>query len=397
MDPVKNPYAPGAGTQPPELAGRNELRETVRIDLERVRAGRTTKSVLLVGLRGVGKTVLLDRLRADAESSGIHTIRVEAPENRSLPAILAPQMRQALIRLSRNEKAKNLALRALRGLAGFAKALKIKFQDIEVGIDYDPEPGLADNGDLEHDLQALFEVVGAAAKEAETALAMFIDEMQYVEEEELAALITALHRTAQRGLPVILIGAGLPQLPGRMGQAKSYAERLFDFPPVGPLPTDAVRLAIVKPAAEQNVKINDDALDKIVKVTKGYPYFLQEWGKHAWDVADSSPITLSDVERATESAVAALDENFFRVRFDRLTPLEKRYLRAMAEIGPGPHRSGDIATQLNREVTSLAPTRGQLIAKGMIWSPNHGDTAFTVPLFDEYLKRIIPGKEWKVQ
>lgn len=395
MDPIKNPYAPGAGTPPPELAGRDELRETVRIALERVRAGRPTKSILMVGLRGVGKTVLLDRLRDDAEAVGIQTLRVEAPESRSLPAILAPQLRQALLRLSRNEQAKELAQRALRGLAGFARALKIKYQDIEVGLDFDPEPGLADNGDLEHDLQALLEVTGDAAKKAGTALVMFVDELQYVAEEELAALITALHRTAQRSLPVVLVGAGLPQLPGKMGRAKSYAERLFDFPQIGPLPRDAAQLAITKPALDQAVVVEEDALDRIIQETRGYPYFLQEWGKHAWDTADASPITLEDVERATASAVAALDESFFRVRFDRLTPLEKKYLRAMAELGPGPHRSGDIAEQLRRDVTSLGPTRSQLIVKGMIWSPSHGDTAFTVPLFNDFMKRIMPGDDWK--
>jgi GTPase SAR1 family protein len=394
MDPINNPYAPGAGTPPPELAGRDELRETVRIALARVRAGRPTKSVLMVGLRGVGKTVLLDRLREDAEAAGIQTLRVEAPEGRSLPAILAPQLRQALLRLSRNERAKEFAQRALRGLAGFAKALKVKYQDIEVGFDFEPEPGLADNGDLEHDLQALLEVTGAAAREAGTALALFVDELQYVKEDELAALITALHRTAQRNLPVVLVGAGLPQLPGKMGRAKSYAERLFDFPSIGPLSPDAARLAITKPAQDLGVNVEEDALDRIIQDTRGYPYFLQEWGKHAWDVADASPITLQDVEQATVSAIAALDESFFRVRFDRLTPLEKRYLRAMAELGPGPHRSGDIAEKMKRDVTSLGPTRGQLIGKGMIWSPSHGDTAFTVPLFDEFMKRSMPGDDW---
>jgi Cdc6-like AAA superfamily ATPase len=396
MDPIKNPYAPGAGTQPPELAGRNELRETVRIALERVRAGRPTKSILMVGLRGVGKTVLLDRLREDAESVGIQTLRVEAPESRSLPAILAPQLRHALLRLSRNEQAKEFAQRALRGLAGFAKALKVKYQDIEVGFDFEPEPGLADNGDLEHDLQALLEVTGSATRKAGTALALFVDELQYVVEDELAALITALHRTAQRSLPVVLVGAGLPQLPGKTGRAKSYAERLFDFPQIGPLPRDAARLAITKPANDLGVSINEDALDRIIQETRGYPYFLQEWGKHAWDAADASPITLQDVEQAAVSAIAALDESFFRVRFDRLTPLERKYLRAMAELGPGPHRSGDIADKLGRDVTSLGPTRSQLIVKGMIWSPSHGDTAFTVPLFDEYMKRIMPGSDWNL-
>ena len=395
MDPVTNPFAPGAGTPPPELAGRDDLRETVRIALERVRRGLPAKSILMVGLHGVGKTVLLDRMRDDAEAGGLHTIRVEAPESRSLPAILAPQLRLALIRLSRNEQAKELASRALRGLAGFAKALKIRYQDIEVGLDLEPEPGLADNGDLEHDLQALLEAVGAAARKAGTALVLFIDELQYVAEEQLAALITALHRCAQGKLPVVLVGAGLPQLRGQMGRAKSYAERLFDFPEIGPLIDEAARSAIEKPANAQGVAIDADALDGIVVQTRGYPYFLQEWGKHAWDVAAQSPITRADVDTASRAVVAALDESFFRVRLDRLAPTERRYLRAMAELGPGPHRSGDIADILGKKVTALGPTRNQLIAKGMVWSPSHGDTAFTVPLFDEFMRRIMPGDDWR--
>ena len=395
MDPVKNPFAPGAGAPPPELAGRDDIREAVRIALERIRIGRPAKSILVVGLRGVGKTVLLDRIRDDAEASGIHTLRIEAPEHRSLPAILAPQLRQALLRLSRNANAKDLAVRGLRALAGFAKALKVTYQDIEVGLDFDPEPGLADNGDLEHDLQALLEAAGVAAREAGTALAIFIDELQYVEEDQLAAMITALHRTAQRQLPVVLVGAGLPQLPGRMGRAKSYAERLFDFPEIGPLPSEAAERAIAKPVHDQGEEITQEALDQIGEVTQGYAYFLQEWGKHAWDAADESPITSADVNAASASAMAALDESFFRVRLDRLTPSEKRYLRAMAELGPGPHRSGDVADVLERKVTSLGPTRSQLIGKGMVWSPSHGDTAFTVPLFDEFMLRMMPGDDWR--
>jgi hypothetical protein len=395
MDPVRNPYAPGAGTKPPELAGRDALRETVRIAIARIRAGRPSKSILMVGLRGVGKTVLLDAMRDDAEAEGCITLRIEAPENRSLPAILAPQLRQALLRLSRSEKGKDLAQRALKGLAGFAKALKFKYSDIEVGLDHDPEPGLADNGDLEHDLQALFEAAGIAAKAADTALAIFIDELQYVKEEELAALITSLHRSAQRGLPIVLVGAGLPQLRGRMGEAKSYAERLFDFPEVGALSNEAASVAIVKPAEAEGVQVDPEALAAIVEETHGYPYFIQEWGKQAWQVADESPISLADVKEASKLAVADLDVSFFRVRFDRLTPGERRYLRAMAELGAGPHRSGDIAGVLKREVTGLGPTRNKLIGKGMIWSPNHGDTAFTVPLFHEFMRRIMPGDEWR--
>jgi len=394
MNPATNPFAPGAGTPPPELAGRDELLESVRITLVRVRAGRAAKSVLMIGLRGVGKTVLLDRMRDNAEAEGIHTLRMEAPESRSLPALLAPELRRSLLRLSRDERAKDLATRALRGLAGFARALKVKYQDIEVGIDFEPEPGLADNGDLEQDLQALLEAAGAAAREAGTALVLFVDELQYVEEEELAALIIALHRTAQRQLPVVLVGAGLPQLRGRMGRAKSYAERLFDFPEVGPLSPEAAELAIVKPIRDERAEIEPDAVASIIRTTQGYPYFLQEWGKHAWDAATASPISADDVEAASATAIAALDASFFGVRFDRLTPSEKRYLRAMAELGPGPHRSGDIAQQLGRKVTSLAPMRSQLITKGMIWSPSHGDTGFTVPLFDEFMRRIMPAGEW---
>lgn len=394
MDPIENPFAPGAGTPPPELAGRDELREVIRVAVERARRMAPTKSILMVGLRGVGKTVLLDRMRDDTEGANIHTLRIEAPEERSLPALLAPQLRQALLRLSRNERARDLARRALRGLAGFATALKVKYQDIEVGLDFEPEPGLADNGDLEHDLAALIEVVGEAARDGGTALVLFLDELQYVAEDELAALITALHRAAQRRLPIMLVGAGLPQLRGRMGRAKSYAERLFDFPEVGPLADPEARIAIARPVEARDVRIDDNALQRIIQETHGYPYFLQEWGKHAWDAADASPITLQDVELASQSAIAALDESFFRVRFDRLTPVERKYLRAMAELGPGPHRSGDIARILKREVTSLGPTRSQLISKGMIWSPSHGDTAFTVPLFDEFMRRVITGYDW---
>ena len=395
MDAIANPYAPGAGTPPPELAGREELREQVRVAVERLRRGSPSKSILMVGLRGVGKTVLLDRMRDDAEASGIHTLRIEAPEGRSLPALLAPELRVALLRLSRNEHAKALGERALRALAGFARALKVKFHDIEVGLDFEPEPGLADNGDLEHDLAALLETVGAAAQRAGTALVLFIDELQYVKEDELAALITGLHRTAQRRLPVGLVGAGLPQLRGRMGRAKSYAERLFDFPEIGELTPPAARQALVKPALDQGVELTEDALEQILVETHRYPYFLQEWGKHAWQVAERSPITLKDVQSASAVALAALDASFFRVRFDRLTLAEKRYVRAMAELGPGPHRSGDVADAVGRKVTSLAPIRNQLIAKGMIFSPSHGDTAFTVPLFDEFLRRVMPEDDWR--
>lgn len=391
MNPIQNPYTPGAGTPPSELAGRDDLREKVRVSIERLRIGNTAKSVLMVGLRGVGKTVLLDQMRTDAEATGIHTIRVEAPENRSLPALLAPNLRVALLRLSQIEAAKDLAQRSLRALAGFAKALKFKYQDIEVGIDFEPEKGLADNGDLEGDLTMLFVAAGQAAKVAKTVLVIFIDELQYVKEVEFAALISALHRCAQQKLPLTVVGAGLPQLLSLAGEAKSYAERLFDYPIIDKLDKVAAEAAIRKPAQKLNVDYEPAAVESIIANTKGYPYFLQEWGKHAWDIAQTSPITELDVEHASRITIAALDESFFRVRLERTTPSEKRYLRAMAELGPGPHRSGDIAQHMNKKANSFGPVRSSLISKGIVWSPIHGDTAFTVPLFHEYLLRTVPA------
>lgn len=390
MDPVRNPYTPGAGTPPPELAGRDALREKVRVCIERLRIGNTAKSVLMVGLRGVGKTVLLDQMRTDAEAVGIHTVRIEAPENRSLPAMLAPALRLALLRLSQIESAKEFAHKSLRALAGFAKVLKFKFQDIEVGIDLEPEKGLADNGDLETDLSALFEEVGRAAKAAKTVLVIFIDELQYIKQTEFAALISALHRCAQMKLPITVVGAGLPQLLSLAGEAKSYAERLFDYPIVDKLDATAAEAAIRKPAQSLQVDYDRAAVDRIIALTQGYPYFLQEWGKHTWDIAQSSPISGDDVDKASQLTVAALDESFFRVRLERTTPAEKRYLRAMAELGAGPHRSGDIAQHMDKKANSFGPVRSSLISKGIVWSPVHGDTAFTVPLFHEYLLRAVP-------
>jgi hypothetical protein len=391
MDPRRNPYAPGAGAPPPELAGRDALIERAAIALDRIRSGRHDKSMILVGLRGVGKTVLLNRVQLDAEERGIHGMRLEAPEDRSLPGILAPAMRAALLKLDRARAATAVGKKAMRALAGFVGSMKIKYGDVEVGLEVEPEKGLADSGDLDVDLTDLLVAVGEAAQERSTAFAVFVDELQYVEENQLASLITALHRCAQKQLPITLFGAGLPQIVGQTGRAKSYAERLFDFPEVGALEDAAARLALTVPAEKEGVVFDSAALDEILAQTQGYPYFLQEWGKNAWSVAPSSPITADHVRDATVHALADLDASFFRVRFDRLTPAEKNYLRAMATLGAGPHRSGDIAEELGRKVNSLGPARSALIAKGMVYSPDHGDTAFTVPLFDQFMKRMMPA------
>jgi hypothetical protein len=389
MDPRSNPYAPGAGSPPPELAGRDQIIERAQIALDRIRGRRSSRSFIFYGLRGVGKTVLLNRIRLDAEAKQYASVWIEAPEERSLPASLAPALRATLLKLSRGEALRESVRNAMRALAGFAKALKVKYEDIEIGIDYEPEPGVADSGDLESDLADLLVSIGEAALERNTVVVIYIDELQYVPEEQLAALITALHRASQKQLPVTMVGAGLPQLLGRMGRAKSYAERLFEFVPIDKLDVEAARKALCVPAEKEGVGFADEAISEITIQTQGYPYFLQEWGKHSWDLADASPIEAEDAKRATVAALAELDASFFRVRFDRLTPAEKRYMRAMAELGAGPHRSGDIADKLRKKVTTVAPIRNSLISKGMVYSPSHGDTAFTVPLFEGFMKRTM--------
>ena len=288
MDPRRNPYAPGAGAPPPELAGRDDLIERAAIALDRIRNGLTAKSMLLVGLRGVGKTVLLNRICNDARCRGFISLLLEAPEDRSLPDLLVPPLHAALVRMSRLAAASQAVRRALAALAGFVGAIKVSGGDINVSLDLRAERGLADSGDLDADLTALVESVGEAARSQNTALALFIDELQYVEERELAALIAALHRVAQRSLPVTLVGAGLPQLVARTASAKSYAERLFTFPEVGPLESGQAELAIAAPAERLGVAFQPDALDAVLEHTGCYPYFLQEWGKHCWDCATSS-------------------------------------------------------------------------------------------------------------
>ena len=390
MDPMQNPYAPGDGTPPPELAGRDELIGRAAVALGRIRAGRPARSVILYGLRGVGKTVLLNRIRLEAEADGIASVRMDASENRSLPALLIPALRSALLRLRRGKAPGDNLLKGMRALAGFTRALKGRYQDIEVAIDADPETGLADSGDLDTDLTDLLATLGEAAGERGTAIVLFIDELQCAPKEQLASLIGALHNTSQDGLPVTMIAAGLPQLLGQTGNARSYAERLFEFASVDRLGDEDARAALTVPAGREGVTFNPDAISDILHETGGHPYFLQEWGKHSWDIADASPISLEDTQRATTAALAELDAGFFLVRFDRLTPTQKRYLRAMAELGPGPHQSGQIAEVLNQKVTTVAPVRASLITRGMVCSPSFGVTAFTVPLFHSFMKRIMP-------
>jgi hypothetical protein len=396
MDPIKNPFSPGAGSPPPELAGRAPILEQVRILLGRVFLGKPEKSLMLTGLRGVGKTVLLNEVRRMAQEAGYRTVLIEAHEDKALGPVIAAPLKTVFFELDRLAQAGDRVKRGLRVLRSFLGGLKVKMGEVEVGLDIDPETGAADSGDIEIDLPNLFEALGEAAKEKKTAVAILIDEIQYLTQKELGAVIMAMHRMQQRQLPVVLLGAGLPVLPGLAGESKSYAERLFSFPDVGALSETDSNKAISEPALAAGVVISDTALAETYRFTKGYPYFIQEWGYQTWNLAETSPIELAVVQSAAETVVRRLDQNFFRVRFDRLTPGEKNFLRAMAELGSGASRSGDIATCLGVKVNSIGPVRAKLIKKGMIYSPAYGDISFTVPLFDEFMKRAMPGFVSKV-
>ena len=390
MDVGSNPYAPGAGTRPPLLAGRDDLVSNATVALARAKKGRHGKSFVAVGLRGVGKTVVLNRVLELAEAEKYQVAYIEAHDNASLASLLVPQLRSIMVRISKMEGAKDLARQSIAILKNFAKAVKVNIADIEVGLDFGDEAGVADSGDLANDLPELFTALGQAAADRKTAIAILVDEIQYLEEAEIGALIMAIHRVNQRGLPVVLIAAGLPQILGKMGESKSYAERLFDFPRVEALFKKDAMSAISVPAATEGVEFTSEALELIFEVTKGYPYFLQEWAYVTWNMALDSPIKPDVVRAAEGEAIRRLDESFFRVRLERMTPTERRYIQAMGRLGVGPHSSGDIAKRYGATVSTVAPLRANLISKGMVWSPAYGMTDFTVPLFDEFVRREMP-------
>lgn len=377
----------------PELVGRDPVLEDARVLLARIRRKRAEKSMLLTGLRGVGKTVLLNEIEQMAKKEGYRTISIEAHENKTLGPLIAPHLWKLLFELDRMTGLGNKVKRGLSVLRSFIGALKVTVNDVTIGLDIDPERGSADSGDLEIDLPNLLVAIAEAAEDRQSPVALLIDEIQYFNQKELGALIMAMHKIQQRQLPLVLLGAGLPILPELAGNSKSYAERLFSFPNIGALSElDAAR-ALQDPALEVGVKFELPALNEIYRLTKGYPYFLQEWGYQTWNQAEGSPITLSTVQKATQRVIARLDENFFRVRYDRLIPSEKNFLRQMARLGAGPYKTGEIADLLSRTTTSLGTVRAKLIRKGMIYSPAHGELAFTVPLFDEFMIRAIPSLE----
>jgi hypothetical protein len=352
--------------------------------------GRHDKSQILLGLRGTGKTVLLNKIEELAVSYGHATSFVEAPESKPLADLLYAKIHQVLRKLSMVESAKATAHAAMRALRSFASVFKISVGDASLSVD--PEAGVADSGILEYDLSDLFIRVGETAKASKQAWTLLIDEVQYLSGNDLSALIVSIHRANQKRLPVIFFGAGLPQIAALAGEAKSYAERLFDYPPVGPLDEEAVVAAIRQPIEGEGESISDEALKEIVRQTEGYPYFLQEWGHQAWNVAGSSPIGIEDIRAASASALKRLDGGFFRVRFDRLTPKEREYVIAMASVGSrGPYRSSDVANKLGENIQALGPRRAKIIHKGMIYSQAHGDIDFTVPMFADYLRRTALG------
>jgi hypothetical protein len=385
-----NPYAPGAGTRPPVIAGRDDLVSTATTALTRAKNGLHGKSFIAVGLRGVGKTVVLNKVHELAEDDNFHVLYMEAHDDSSLAKLIVPQLRSVLLKISKSEAARDIAHKGLRILKNFASTIDVKVGEVEVGFDFGEEIGTADSGDLTHDLPELLQVVGNAAKARKTAIAILIDEMQYLSTVEMSALVMAIHRVNQRGLPIVLLGVGLPQLIAKMGDSKSYAERLFDFPRVQALNFDDAKVAISEPATKQGVIYEEGAIDAVFDVTRGYPYFLQEWGFVSWNIATGDTITKTDIDNAGPEAIRRLDESFFRMRLERMTRTERRYIAAMAYLGSGPHQSGDIAKSYGAKVSTVAPLRSSLIAKGMIWSPSYGSTDFTVPLFDEFIRREFP-------
>lgn len=390
MNKHNNPFSPGAGARPPELVGRDDILEQALLALARVKRGRSEKSLMIVGLRGTGKTVLLREITELAKQENYQAEMIEIDEQKALPAVLLPVLRRILFSLDVGERVNEKVKKGLRVLKSFVSSVKLKIYDVELGIDIEPEKGAADSGDLESDLAQVFIALGEAAKDKNTAVAIIVDELQYLKDEELSALIMAMHKMAQHALPIVLVGAGLPQLVAKAGRAKSYAERLFSYPQLGPLKREDAILALQVPVEKEGVSFTDEALEEVIRVTEGYPYFLQEWGYQAWNLAKDFSIDIATIKQATEASIPKLDQDFFRVRFDRLTPREKDYLRALAELGSDSQRSGDIAEKLGLKVQGVAPLRNGLIKKGMIYAPNHGDTAFTVPLFEAFMKRAMP-------
>lgn len=388
MDRIKNPFSPGAGWPPPALIGRDEVMENACVLLGRTLLQRHEKSMMLTGLRGVGKTVLLNKIERLAKEQGYKTILFEVQEGQSLAQVLATSLRNVLYELNLLAGAGEKVRRGLMILRNFIGAVKLSYGDF--GIDLEPLPGMADTGNMEIDLPELFLAVADAARERNTGVALLVDEVQLLDIKELSALIIAMHKLQQKQAPFVLIGAGLPTIPRLAGEAKSYAERLFSYPIIGQLSREESDLALSEPVKQEGAFFEPEALELIYEQTQGYPYFLQEWGYQVWNQSQGPALTKQDVLNASDKVLRRLDENFFRVRYDRLTEGEKRFMRSMAELDMSECRCSDLAAIMGMKTTALTPTRANLIRKGMIYSPRHGVIGYSVPLFGEFLCRIMP-------
>ena len=391
MDQVRNPFNPGAGSKPPLLVGRDAQIEAMTVAIRRLAIGRFERSIMLKGLRGVGKTVLLNEFGRIAKQQGWIHAHLEATEDIRIATATARLTRRVLLELNARARAKDRAARALGVLRSFIKVhVPLGPGAGSLVIDFESQPGRADSGDLDGDLSALFTEVGETAQDSGTGVLLTIDEIQYLGRKELSALIIGLHRVSQLSLPLLVAGAGLPSLPGLAGEARSYAERLFRYVDIGSLGHSDASRALTLPAEEEGAGWTTEAVARVIHDTKGYPYFLQEFGKQAWNLAAGPRITLEDVDAATILAVDDLDQGFFRARIDKTTDAERDYLRAMASLeGPGPYRSGDVSAHLGKKTTQTGPIRDSLIKRGLCYSPRHGELAFTVPMFDDFIRRAL--------
>src|SRR5919112_5348914 len=393
MDPVRNPYAPGAGQRPPELAGRDRELQQFAVTLERVAGGRPERSMVMSGLRGVGKTVLLNTLRSQAVARAWGTGKIEARPEQSVRLPVAQAVHAAVREVAHRHRDPD----RVDAVAGVLKAfaLRTELKDRK-GIRWSPPTdvpaarGRADSGDLELDLLELFTDVADLARDLGVGVALFVDEMQDIASEELAAICGAVHEISQQAAPLIVVGAGLPHLPVVLSASKSYAERLFRYVSVDRLPREMADRAWLLPAASEGADYEPEALDALYALTDGYPYFVQAYGKVTWDVAVGSPIRMADVKEAAPEAEAELGVGFFGARYDRATPAERDYMRTMAELGAdhgdGSVTTAEVARVLGRKPQSLSPARDGLIKKGLVYSSERGTVAFTVPHFGKFLR-----------
>ncbi|MBS1848219.1 MAG: AAA family ATPase [Actinobacteria bacterium] len=390
MDRIRNPFTPGAGVRPPLLVGRDTQLLDMSVAIQRMARGRFERSTLLTGLRGVGKTVLLNEFGRIAEQNGWRHEHLEVSDDTDIAKAIATLARRSLLEMSRTKRAAERAKRALGALRSFVKVHVPMSDGTTLTIDLDPRPGVADSGDLDVDLGGIFTELGETAADANTGLLYTIDELQYLDNHKFGALIVGLHRVSQIGLPLLVAGAGLPSLPGLAGEARSYAERLFAYSNVGSLDESDARRVLEESAASEGTRWHADALDELVARTEGYPYFLQEFGKQAWNVADGPEITRADVEIASTLAIEELDAGFFRARIDKTTNAERDYLRAMATLpGNPPYRSGDVAGALGKRTPQVGAVRDGLIKRGLLYAPRHGQLSFTVPMFEQFIHRSL--------